>query len=46
MAKAVKKMLKTEFNLYAYVFRHTAIITVLDKGLSTSFVASTAGTCI
>lgn len=44
--KAVGKMLKTEFDLYAYVFRHTAITTALDKGLSTSFVASTAGTSI
>lgn len=44
--KAVGKMLKTEFELYAYVFRHTAITTALDKGLSTSFVASTAGTSI
>lgn len=44
--KAVGKMLKTEFDLYAYVFRHTAITTALDKGLSTSYVASTAGTSI
>lgn len=44
--KAVGRMLKTEFDLYAYVFRHTAITTALDKGLSTSYVASTAGTSI
>lgn len=32
------------FNLYAYVFRHTAITVALDNGLPVSYVANAAVT--
>lgn len=44
--KAVGKELKLPYNLYAYVFRHTAITVALDGGLPISYVASVAGTDI
>lgn len=35
-----------KFNLYAYVFRHTAITVALDKGIPVSYVTMVAGTSI
>lgn len=42
--KVVGKELKLSFDLYAYVFRHTAITVAIDHGLSVSYVANAAGT--
>lgn len=44
--KDLGKELGTPFNLYAYVFRHTAITMALDNGLPISYVAVVAGTNI
>jgi integrase len=44
--KSVGKELGLEYNLYAYVFRHTAITVALDSGLPISYVALAAGTSI
>ena len=44
--KVVGKELNLTFNLYAYVFRHTAITVAIDHGLSVSYVANAAGTSI
>lgn len=44
--KDVGKELGTKFDLYAYVFRHTAITMALDNGLPISYVAIVAGTNI
>ena len=44
--KDVGAELGLAFNLYAYVFRHTAITVALDNGLPTSYVAMAAGTSI
>lgn len=44
--KDVGNELGLTFNLYAYVFRHTAITVALDNGLPVSYVAMAAGTSI
>ena len=44
--KTIGKGLGTEFNLYAYVFRHTAITVALDSGLPVTYVANAAGTSV
>ena len=44
--KDVGQELQCNFNLYAYVFRHTAITLALDHGLPVSYIASIAGTSI
>lgn len=44
--KDVGEELKLDFDLYAYVFRHTAITVALDNGLPISYVAAAAGTSI
>lgn len=44
--KIVGKELQIGYNLYAYVFRHTAITLALDKGIPLSYVAMVAGTSI
>ena len=42
--KDVGEELGLEFNLYAYVFRHTAITVAIDSGLPIAYVAYAAGT--
>ena len=42
--KEIGKELGLSFDLYAYVFRHTAISLAIDDGLPISYVASVAGT--
>ncbi len=44
--KSVGKELELDYDLYAYVFRHTAITVALDGGLPISYVAMAAGTSI
>lgn len=44
--KSVGKELETDFDMYAYVFRHTAITMALDNGLPISYVSAVAGTDI
>jgi integrase len=44
--KYVGKELGTDYELYAYVFRHTAITVALDNGIPISYVAMVAGTSI
>lgn len=44
--KAVGKELNLCFDLYAYVFRHTAITVAIDHGLSVSYIANAAGTSV
>jgi integrase len=44
--KSVGKELRLDYNLYAYVFRHTAITVALDSGLPIAYVAMAAGTSI
>lgn len=44
--KSVGHELGLDFDLYAYVFRHTAITVALDNGLPVSYVAMAAGTSI
>ena len=44
--KCVGKELGLDYNLYAYVFRHTAITVALDSGLPIAYVAMAAGTSI
>lgn len=44
--KNVGKALDLEFDLYAYVFRHTAITVAIDNGLPVSFVSNAAGTSV
>ena len=44
--KVVGKELGLYFNLYAYVFRHTAITVAIDHSLSVSYVANAAGTSV
>lgn len=44
--KSVGKELELDYDLYAYVFRHTAITVALDSGLPISYVAMAAGTSI
>ncbi|NDV63888.1 tyrosine-type recombinase/integrase [Bacteroides sp. 224] len=42
--KCVGNELGVDYNLYAYVFRHTAITVALDSGVPISYVAMAAGT--
>ncbi len=44
--KSVGKELGLDYDLYAYVFRHTAITVALDNGLPISYIAMAAGTSI
>ena len=44
--KPVGKTLGTDYDLYAYVFRHTAITVALDNNVPLSYVAMAAGTSI
>ena len=44
--KVVGKELGLCFNLYAYVFRHTAITVAIDHDLSVSYAANAAGTSV
>ena len=44
--KYLGEELGLSFNLYAYVFRHTAITVALDNGLPISYIAMAAGTSI
>lgn len=44
--KPLGKELGLGYDLYAYVFRHTAITVALDSGLPISYVAMAAGTSI
>lgn len=44
--KSVGKTLGLCFDLYAYVFRHTAITVAIDHGLPVSYVANAAGTSV
>lgn len=44
--KEVGKELGTDFDMYAYVFRHTAITVALNNSLPISYVANAAGTSI
>jgi integrase len=44
--KCVGKELGTDYELYAYVFRHTAITVALDHNIPLSYVAMAAGTSI
>lgn len=44
--KPVGKWLGLDYELYAYVFRHTAITVALDSGLPVSYVSNVAGTGI
>lgn len=44
--KIIGVELKTDYDLYAYVFRHTAITVALDNGVPISYVAMVAGTSI
>lgn len=42
--KHVGKTLELDYNLYAYVFRHTAITVAIDSGLPVSYISNAAGT--
>ena len=44
--KVVGKELQLSFNLYAYVFRHTAITVAIDNGLPILYIANAAGTSV
>lgn len=44
--KTVGKEMGLCFDLYAYVFRHTAITVAIDHGLSLSYIANAAGTSV
>lgn len=44
--KDVGEELQCDFDLYAYVFRHTAITVALDHGLPIAYIASVAGTSV
>lgn len=44
--KDVGDELQCSFDLYAYVFRHTAITLALDHGLPIAYIANVAGTSI
>ena len=44
--KEVGKALGTEFNMYAYVFRHTAITVAINNGVPISYISNTAGTSV
>lgn len=44
--KEVGKDLGTDFDMYSYVFRHTAITVALNNGLPISYVSNAAGTSV
>jgi integrase len=44
--KPVGKALGLDYELYAYVFRHTAITVAIDSGLPVSYVSNAAGTSV
>ena len=44
--KEIGKELGTDFDLYAYVFRHTAITVAINNGLPISYIANAAGTSV
>ena len=44
--KKVGKEIGTPFDLYAYVFRHTAITVAINNGLPISYVCNAAGTSV
>lgn len=44
--KVVGRELQLSFNLYAYVFRHTAITVAIDNGLPILYIANAAGTSV
>ena len=44
--KDVGDELQCDFDLYAYVFRHTAITIALDSGLPVMYIANVAGTSV
>ena len=44
--KYVGKELNLDYDLYAYVFRHTAITVALDSGVPISYVSMAAGTSV
>jgi len=44
--KSVGETLGTDFDLYAYVFRHTAITVAINSGLPVSYIAHAAGTSV
>lgn len=44
--KVVGRELQLSFDLYAYVFRHTAITVAIDNGLPISYIANAAGTSV
>lgn len=44
--KQVGRALGLDYELYAYVFRHTAITVAIDSGLPVSYVSNAAGTSV
>lgn len=44
--KQVGKTLGLDYDLYAYVFRHTAITVAVDSGLPVSYISNAAGTSV
>ena len=44
--KLIGKELDTDFDLYAYVFRHTAITIAVNNGLPLSYISNAAGTSV
>lgn len=44
--KSIGEVLETDYDMYAYVFRHTAITIALDNGVPLSYVSMVAGTSI
>jgi len=44
--KHVGRAMDLDDDLYAYVFRHTAITVAIDSGLPVSYVANAAGTSV
>lgn len=44
--KHVGKALNLNYNLYAYVFRHTAITVAIDSELPVSYISNAAGTSV
>lgn len=44
--KEIGKELGTDFDLYAYAFRHTAITVAINNGLPILYIANAAGTSV
>lgn len=44
--KRIGEILGTDFNMYSYVFRHTAITIAVNSNLPVSYVANVAGTSV